>query len=217
LVGFHPPPSISWLANPPPSAPPDSRPNLAAFHPPQRFSLAAYPLSCPTRSIGSAADYRPILTGFCPATINFGPPGPASAPLSTGANGERRIHSVAELGRPNTIYMSSGPSGPIFMFLIQFEFYPTKRSRFEKISPPMFLEFHLVFLHNFSRFFIFFEISEFQFKKLAIFKIGPDRSRWISVIFRKIGWFFKPWLGWRYFLRVYPAAWFFSLCLSMQS
>jgi hypothetical protein len=27
--------------------------------------------------------------------------------------------------------MSSGPSGPIFTFLIQFEFYPTKRSRFE--------------------------------------------------------------------------------------
>jgi hypothetical protein len=191
LVGFHPPPSISWPANPPPSAPPDSWPNLAAFHPPQRFSLAAYPLSCPTRSIGSAADYRPILTGFCPATINFGPPGPASAPLSTGANGERRIHSVAELGRRNTIYMSSGPSGPIFMFLIQFEFYPTKWSRFEKKSPPMFLEFHLVFYIIFPDF--FFKIPKFQFKKSVIFKIEPTRSHRISVIFRKISRFFKPW------------------------
>jgi hypothetical protein len=86
-----------------------------------------------------------IPTGFRLTATNFSPSGPASAPLSTGANGERRIHSVAELGRSNTIYMSSGPSWPIFMFLIQFEFYPTKQSRFEKISPPMFLEFHLIF------------------------------------------------------------------------
>jgi hypothetical protein len=28
--------------------------------------------------------------------------------------------------------MSSGPSEPIFMFFIQFEFYPTKWLRFEK-------------------------------------------------------------------------------------
>jgi hypothetical protein len=63
--------------------------------------------------------------------------------------------------------MSSGPSEPIFTFLFQFEFYPTKQSRFEKISPPMFLEFHLVFSHNFPDF--FFEIFEFQFKKSAIF------------------------------------------------
>jgi hypothetical protein len=71
--------------------------------------------------------YRPIPADFWPAAADFGPPGPASAPLSTGANGEQRIHFVAELGRPNTIYMSSGPSGPIFTFFIQFEFYPTKR------------------------------------------------------------------------------------------
>jgi hypothetical protein len=38
----------------------------------------------------------------------------------------------------------------------------------------MFLEFHLVFYINFQ---IFFEISEFQFKKSTIFKIGPGRSR----------------------------------------
>jgi hypothetical protein len=41
--------------------------------------------------------------------------------------------------------MSSGPSGLIFTFLIQFEFYPTKRSIFGIFSPPMFLEFHLFF------------------------------------------------------------------------
>jgi hypothetical protein len=107
------------------------------FTPPPRFSLAAYPSSRHARFICSATDYRLIPAGFRPASADFGPPRPTLAPLSTGANGERRIHSVAELGRPNTIYMSSGPSGPIFTFLIQFEFYPTKRSRFEKISPLM--------------------------------------------------------------------------------
>jgi hypothetical protein len=56
----------------------------------------------------------------------------------------------------------------------------------------MFLEFHLVFLHNFSDFFYFFEISEFKFKKLMIFKIGLDRSRQISTIFKKIDQFFNP-------------------------
>jgi hypothetical protein len=80
------------------------------------------------------------------------------------------------VGETKYIYMSGGPSGPIFMFLIQFDFYPTKRSRFEKISPPMLLEFHLVFLHIFPDF-LFFEIFEFQFKKSAIFKTGPGRSR----------------------------------------
>jgi hypothetical protein len=90
------------------------------FTPPLRFSSVAYPPSRTARFIGSAADYRPIPAGFCPT--DFGPPEPASAPLSTRANGERRIHSVAELGRPNTIYISSGSSGPIFTFLIQFEF-----------------------------------------------------------------------------------------------
>jgi hypothetical protein len=100
------------------------------FTPPPRFSSAAYLPSRPARFIGSAADYRPIPTGFCPATADFGPPGPASAPLSTETNGERRIHSAAELGRPNTIYISSGPSEPIFTFLIQFEFYPINRPRF---------------------------------------------------------------------------------------
>jgi hypothetical protein len=49
--------------------------------------------------------------------------------------------------------MSSGSSGHIFIFLIQFEFYPTKWSGFEKKnSPPMFLEFDLIFLHIFPNF-----------------------------------------------------------------
>jgi hypothetical protein len=52
-----------------------------------------------------------------------------------------------ELGRSNTIYISSGLSGSIFTFLIQFEFYLIKRLRFEIFSLPMVLEFHLVFLH----------------------------------------------------------------------
>jgi hypothetical protein len=32
-AGFHPPPLISWAADLPSRAPPDSRPNPAAFHP----------------------------------------------------------------------------------------------------------------------------------------------------------------------------------------
>jgi hypothetical protein len=52
--------------------------------------------------------------------------------------------------------MSSGPSGPIFIFLIQFEFYPTKQSIFGNFSPPIFLELHLVFYIIFSDFFLFF-------------------------------------------------------------
>jgi hypothetical protein len=115
--------------SPPPPPPPIS----LAVDPPR----AVYRLS------------QPITAGFCHADADFLPPGPASPPLSTGLNGERRIHCSAELGRPNTIYMSSWPSGPIFMFLIQFEFYRTKQLRFHKISPPMFLEFDLVFLHIF--------------------------------------------------------------------
>jgi hypothetical protein len=94
-----------------------------------------------------------------PAAADFGPLGPASAPLSIRVNGEPRIHYVIELGRPNTIYMSSGPSGPIFIFLIQFEFYPTKRSRFEKFSPPIFLEFYLVFYINFPVFLKFLDFN----------------------------------------------------------
>jgi hypothetical protein len=54
----------------------------------------------------------------------------------------------------------------------------------------MFLEFHLVFTYFFQIF--FFKISEFQFKKSAIFKIGPGRFGRILAIFRKIGQFFKP-------------------------
>jgi hypothetical protein len=57
--------------------------------------------------------------------------------------------------RGNTIYVHSGPSGAILTFLIHFEFYPTKRSRFEKLSLPVFLEFDLVFymiFHNFQFF-----------------------------------------------------------------
>jgi hypothetical protein len=141
------------------------------FTPPPQFSSADYPPLHHARFIGSVVDYRLIPAGFRSTAADFGPPEPTSAPLSTGANGERRIHFVVELVRPNTIYMSSGP---ILHFFIQFEFYPTKQSRFEKKSPPMFLEFHLVFYIIFQ---IFFEISEFQFKKSTIFKIEPGRSR----------------------------------------
>jgi hypothetical protein len=88
------------------------------FTPPPQFSLAAYPPSHPARFIGSDANYRSILGGFRPVAVDFGPPRPASAPLLTGANEERKIHSVAELERPNTIYMSSGSSRPIFTFFI---------------------------------------------------------------------------------------------------
>jgi hypothetical protein len=128
--------------------------------------LAVYPPLRPAQFISSAADYRPIPTGFCPAADDFGPPGSASAPLSTEANGERRIHSVAELGRPNTIYMSSGPSGPIFTFLIQFEFYPTKRSRFEKKFSTNVLRISSSF------FYIIFPDFFFQNFQISIQKIG---------------------------------------------
>jgi hypothetical protein len=49
--------------------------------------------------------------------------------------------------------MNSGSSGPIFTFFNQFEFYPTKQSRFENFSPPLFLEFDLVFYIIFLDFF----------------------------------------------------------------
>jgi hypothetical protein len=58
------------------------------FTPPPRFSSTAYPPSHPAWFIGSAADYCLIPIGFWPASSDFRPPGPASAPLSTGANGE---------------------------------------------------------------------------------------------------------------------------------
>jgi hypothetical protein len=61
-----------------------------------------------------------------------------------------------ERERVNNIYVRIGSSGPILTFFIHFEFYPTKWSIFEKISSPMFLEFDLVFLHIFSRFFFYF-------------------------------------------------------------
>jgi hypothetical protein len=54
-------------------------------------------------------------------------------------------------------------SGPIFTFLTQFEFYPTKQSRFEKFSPPMFLEFDLVFYIIFQVF-LFFKKFKFELK-----------------------------------------------------
>jgi hypothetical protein len=143
---------------------------------------------CAGRFIGKIGR---LLTDFCPVAAESPSPRPPSALLSTRPNGERRIDCSVELGRPNAIYMSSGPSGPIFIFLIQFEFYPTKRSIFGIFSPPMSLEFHLVFYIIFSDFFfIFSEIFEFEFQISAILKIGPGRFRRISAIFEKIGGFF---------------------------
>jgi hypothetical protein len=81
--------------------------------------------------------------------------------------------SVLPRERGNNIYMSSGSSWSILIFFIQFEFYPTKRSRFEKNSSPMFLEFDLVFLHNFSRLFNFFKIFEFEFQNSLNSKFRP--------------------------------------------
>jgi hypothetical protein len=155
------------------------------------FTVAAglvrrLPRLCAGRFIGKIGR---LPADFCPVAAESPSPGPPSASLSTGPNGERRIDCSAELGIPNAIYMSSGPSGPIFTFSIQFEFYPTKRSIFGIFSPPRFLEFHLVFLHNFSDFF-FSEIFEFEFQISAILKIGPGRFRRILAIFRKIGRFF---------------------------
>jgi hypothetical protein len=144
------------------------------FTPPLRFFSAAYPPLCPARFIGSAADYRSIPVGFCPVAADFSPPRSASAPLSTGANGERRIHSVAKLERLNTIYMSSGPSKPIFTFLIQFEFYLTKQSRFEKKFSTNVIRISSSFLHNFFRFFLFFsKFLNFNSKNWRFLKSDP--------------------------------------------
>jgi hypothetical protein len=131
----------------------------------RRFGPPPAPSSRPADLLAKSADYRPKQADFCPVAAKSLSPRPPSAPLSTGPNGERRIHCSVELGRPNTIYMSSGPSGPIFTFLIQFKFYPTKRSIFENFSPPMFLEFHLVFYIIFLDFFLFFlKFSNLNFK-----------------------------------------------------
>jgi hypothetical protein len=63
--------------------------------------------------------------------------------------GKVSVLCSAESERENSIYVSNGQSGPIFIFLIQFEFYLIKRSRFEKFYSPIFLEFDLVFLQIF--------------------------------------------------------------------
>jgi hypothetical protein len=147
--------------------------------------------SSPPTCRRAPADSRSNLAGFHPATANFLPLRPASPPLSTGRNGDSVVLCFADSGRPNSIYVSSGPSGPIFIFLIQFEFYPTKRSRFEIFSPPMPLESDIVFYIIFPDF--FFKIFEFEFQKSVIFKFGPGRSRRILAIFGKIGRIFKPW------------------------
>jgi hypothetical protein len=69
---------------------------------------------------------------------------------------------------------------PIFTFLIQFEFYPTKWLRFEKISPPMFLEFDLVFLHNFPIFSIFLNINSKNRRFLNLDLADPAKFRRFS-------------------------------------
>jgi hypothetical protein len=86
-----------------------------------------------------------------------------------------------ERERVNNIYVRIGSSGPILTFFIHFEFYPTKWSIFEKNSSPMFLEFDLVFLHNFSRFFLFFaKFFDFEFHNSLNFEFGPGRICRIS-------------------------------------
>jgi hypothetical protein len=87
-AGFHPPPSISWPADPPSRAPPDPGRIWPLFTPPPWFSSAAYPPSRPARFIGSAADYRPIPVDFWSASADFRPPRLVSVPLSSGASGE---------------------------------------------------------------------------------------------------------------------------------
>jgi hypothetical protein len=58
------------------------------FTPALRVSSTAYPPLRLARFIGSAADYCLIPGSFHPTAADFGPTGPASAPLSTEANGE---------------------------------------------------------------------------------------------------------------------------------
>jgi hypothetical protein len=152
----------------------DYRSSPADFFPVAADSVRRPPrLRAPADLSAKSADYPPKQADFCPVAAESLSPRPPLAPLSTGPNGERRIHCSAELGRPNTIYMSSGSSGPIFIFLIQFEFYPTKRSIFGNFSPPMFLEFHLVFLHIFQ-IFLFFQIFQIWISNIDDFK---NRSR----------------------------------------
>jgi hypothetical protein len=141
------------------------------FTPPPRFSSAAYP-PCPVYRLSHRL--LPDDNRFSARRYRFWTPGWASAPLLTGANGERRIHSTAELGRPNTIYMSSGPSGHIFMFLIQFEFYSTKWLRFEKKISTNVLRISSSFYIFFLDFFIFFsKFLNFNSKNQRFLKSDP--------------------------------------------
>jgi hypothetical protein len=111
----------------------------------RRFGSAPDPPSHPAALSAASADYRPNLANFCsiatdsvrcptchPAQLIYRLPRPITDrflprrrrfTLSLTAfssslhrtEWERRIHYSLELGRPNTIYMSSGS---IFMFLI---------------------------------------------------------------------------------------------------
>jgi hypothetical protein len=87
-ASFHPLPLISWSVDPPSRPPHDPRPNLAAFHPGVAGFFDRLPALAPRLFISSAVDYCLIPGGFHPTAADFGPTGPASAPLSTEANGE---------------------------------------------------------------------------------------------------------------------------------
>jgi hypothetical protein len=76
----------------------------------------------PTDLSAESTDSQSNAVGFQPAAADFLPLRPASPPLSTGQNGESRDHCFAESGRPNSIYVTSGSSGPIFTFLFNLNF-----------------------------------------------------------------------------------------------
>jgi hypothetical protein len=90
--------------------------------------------------------------------------------------GKSCVLCSANRNRRNTIPRRRGLSRPIFIFLIHFEFYPTKWSRFEKLSSPMFLEFDLGFYIIFPIFY-FFKFFEFEFQNSPNFEFFPVRIR----------------------------------------
>jgi hypothetical protein len=93
----------------------DYQPNLANFCPVAADSVRR-PTCHPAQLIYRLP--RPITGRFLPRRRRFTLSLTAFSSSLNRTEWERRIHCSLELGWPNTIYMSSGSSGSIFMFLI---------------------------------------------------------------------------------------------------
>jgi hypothetical protein len=117
-TGFHPPPLISWPADPPSSAPPDSQSNPTAFHPAATVffgrlpALAPHPIYRLNRRLPPDFDrFSARLCRFWTSRTGFG----SSLDRSKWGTKNTLCYRV---GETEYIYMSSGSNGLIFMFLI---------------------------------------------------------------------------------------------------